>query len=154
MRSVPQFSRMLLHPSVCKPPAVHFVDKRNEVFQQPVFSYQEKLSRICTNRMRKKDAKHPTNSTCHFFKGPYAQEGARFACFSSMPSAVKIRADEWEKTPDKKNPVTLLVREFSFPAPIGSIRRPTLRTDFGCRGWGSPRRPRARSSLHTRSMFP
>src|SRR3970282_2245680 len=41
----------------------------------------------------KKDAKHPTNWTCHFFKGAYAQGGARFACFSSMPSAVRIRGD-------------------------------------------------------------
>ena len=35
----------------------------------------------------------PANWTCHFFKGAYAQEGARFACFNSMPSAVWIRAD-------------------------------------------------------------
>ena len=44
----------------------------------------------------KKDAKNPTNWTCHFFKGTYAQEGARFACFNSMPSAVRIRGDSWE----------------------------------------------------------
>ena len=28
-------SRMLMHPSVRKPPSVHFVDIRNEVLQQP-----------------------------------------------------------------------------------------------------------------------